>query len=156
MWEWWCAVCLVTAVSYPCSWDPHSSGKWYCEFTGIGESLCWERKKHWRGSGWGSHSAMSWLSNLGWVTLSPWASSGQWSTRLSCPRGLSSLGSPPPLFLQSLSEWTGVDLCLISTGSQRAGQGGSTSIRLQACIDFTWMPCLWSSFVLFLFLAHSF
>lgn len=71
----------------------------------------------------------------GGVTVSPWASSGQWSTRLRYPRGLSSSGLPPPLFLQSLSECTGVYLCLISTGSQRVG--GRMRIRLQACIYFT-------------------
>lgn len=51
-------------ISYPCSCDPHSSVKWFWENRWLGIH-CHVKREHWFGSGWWSHSAMSWLSNLG-------------------------------------------------------------------------------------------
>lgn len=99
-------------ISYPCSCDPHSSVKWFWEYRWLGIH-CDVKREHWFGSGWWSHSAMSWLSNLGLITLSLQASV-KWSIKSNCPKTFPALTAIFPYFWNHF----GVDwdvLCLISS-----------------------------------------
>ena len=98
------------------------------EYKWIGNSLWCEKKEHWIGSGWWSHSSMSWLSDLGPVTLSLWASSVKWSiAKLSL--SLVQLEQPSSLLKFFRMDWD--VLCLTSTRARGWGKTWTLGCKLE-------------------------